>query len=114
MIYLHKSLENITAPNFKSIAKNDIQDINPALLPLQNGLSFSSYVGQNPFSAVILNVAEKTDFICIKTGIFYTGIIAGCSCSDDPSPTDEQNEYCELLFAINKKTAEAKVTLLND
>ena len=114
MIYLHKSLKSFNTPDFKGITKKDVQDINPTLLPLQKGLSFSSYVGKSPFSAIILNVTEKTDFICVKAGIFYTGIIAGCSCSDDQNPTDEQNEYCELLFNINKKTAETSVTLLND
>ena len=62
---------------------------------------------------MILNTAEENDSIQVKAGIFYTGIIAGCSCSDDPSPTDEQNEYCELQFIINKNTAETSVNLLN-
>ena len=62
---------------------------------------------------MILNTTEENDSIQIKAGIFYTGIIAGCSCSDDPSPTDEQNEYCELQFIINKNTAETSVNLLN-
>ena len=88
--------------------------MDPALLPLQQGLSLSSYVGKSPVSAIILNTTEKTDSIQIKAGIFYTGIIAGCSCSDDPSPTDEQNEYCEVQFTINKNTAETTVTLLNN
>jgi hypothetical protein len=50
----------------------------------------------------------------LKAGVFYTGIIAGCSCSDDPSPVDEQNEYCDLLFTIDKLTAETQITLLVD
>lgn len=62
---------------------------------------------------MILNTTEENDSIQVKAGIFYTGIIAGCSCSDDPSPTDEQNEYCELQFIINKNTAETSVNLLN-
>lgn len=113
MIFLNKSLKSFDAPDFKLITKNDIQEIDLSLLPLQQGLSLSSYVAQNPFSAVILKVTETDDFIKVKTGIFYTGIIAGCSCSDDPTPLDEQNEYCELQFDINKKTAETSVKLLN-
>lgn len=62
---------------------------------------------------MILNTTEENDSIQVKAGIFYAGIIAGCSCSDDPSPTDEQNEYCELQFIINKDTAETSVNLLN-
>lgn len=111
---LTKALQSYNDPEFKNILKHEIQNISPDLLPLQQGLSLSSYVGKSAFSAVILNIIEEPDFIQIKTGIFYTGIIAGCSCSDDPPPTDEQNEYCELLFNINKDTAETTVTLLNN
>ena len=111
---LTKALQSCNDPDFKNILKNEIQNMDPALLPLQQGLSLSSYVGKSPVSAIILNTTEKTDSIQVKAGIFYTGIIAGCSCSDDPSPTDEQNEYCEVQFTINKDTAETTITLLNN
>ena len=110
---LSKALQANHSPEFNKVLKNEIQDLDPNLLPLQQGLSLSSYVGKTPFSAVILNVSEEADYIKIKVGIFYTGIIAGCSCSDDPSPTDEQNEYCDLLFSIDKVTAETNVKLLD-
>lgn len=113
MLKLNKVLLANHSPEFKKILKNEIQDIDPNVLPLQQGLSLSSYVGKSPFSTVILNISEEADYINIKAGIFYTGIIAGCSCSDDPSPTDEQNEYCELLFSVNKKTANTEVELLD-
>ena len=113
MLKLSKALQAKHSPDLTAILKNEIQNIDPNLLPLQQGLSLSSYVGKTPFSTVILNISEEADYIKIKTGIFYTGIIAGCSCSDDPSPTDEQNEYCELLFSIDKVTAETSVELLD-
>jgi len=114
MLKLSKALKNKHSPDYKKILKNVIQNIDPNLLPLQQGLSLSSYVGKTPFSAVILKVSEDTNTVQIKAGIFYTGIISGCSCSDDPSPTDEQNEYCDLLFTIDKLTAETRITLLKD
>ena len=113
MLKLSKILQAKRSPDFKKTLKNEIQNIDPNLLPLQQGLSLSSYVGEAPFSAVILNVREETNYIKIKAGVFYTGIIAGCSCSDDPSPIDEQNEYCEILFNINKDTANTEVKLLD-
>lgn len=108
---LKKIIQLLGHPDFKSKLKKEIQAIHPELLPLQQGLSLSSYVGKTPFSAVILSVSEMQDCLQVKTGIFYTGIIAGCSCSDGPSPTDEQNEYCELLFVINKTTALTEISL---
>lgn len=114
MIKLTQTSQAIGTDNFKQIAKEEIKKIDPAFLPLQQGLSLSSYVGKSAINVVILNTSVETDIVQIKAGIFYTGIIAGCSCSDDPSPTDEQTEYCELLFTINQNTAETTVILLNN
>ena len=109
---LSSSLQAWANPEFNHVAKDEIQSIDPTLLPLQKGLSLSSYVSDRPISVTILNFSETTDIISVKAGIFYTGIIAGCSCADDPTPLDEQNEYCEGRFDINKNTAETTVTLL--
>lgn len=112
MLKLIKTAQAINSNNIKQIAKQEIQKINKDLLPLQQGLSLSSYVGKSEINVVILNIESETDIIKIKAGVFYTGIIAGCSCSDDPGPTDEQTEYCELQFDIDKNTAETNIILL--
>ena len=112
MIKLEKTLLAFNSAGFKQTAKKEISQINKDFLPLQQGLSFSSYIGASPINVIILNTTHNNNILKIKTGIFYTGIIAGCSCSDDPSPTDEQNEYCELMFNIDSETAETEVHLL--
>lgn len=109
---LTNSLKAWDSAEFKTVVKNEIQNLDPTLLPLQQGLSLSSYVSDRPFSVTILNFMETADIISVKAGIFYTGIIAGCSCADDPTPQDEQNEYCEIQFDIDNNTAETTVTLL--
>lgn len=112
MIKLEKTRLAFNSADFKEIAKAEISQINKELLPLQQGLSLSSYLGPSPINVIILNTTQDNNILKIKTGIFYTGIIAGCSCSDDPSPIDEQNEYCELMFNIDRNTAETVVHLL--
>ena len=114
MIRLTKSLKAWGTTNFADILKTEVEQVKADALPLQQGLSLSSYVTDSPHKAVIVNVSEEADFIRVKAGLFYSGIIAGCSCADDPTPISEQTEYCEVLFAINKKTAEAKVILLRE
>ena len=114
MIRLTKSLNAWGTTSFTDILKDEVEHVGADVLPLQQGLSLSSYVTDSPHKAVIINVSDEADFIRVKAGIFYSGIIAGCSCADDPTPISEQTEYCEVLFAINKKTAEAKVVLLED
>lgn len=114
MIKLANALKAWKTPDFERVLKDEIQNIDVALLPLQEGLSLSSYVSGSDISAVILKVTEAPDFIRAKTGIFYAGINAGSCCADDPTPVCEQTEYCEVQFDIDKKTAETTVMLLKD
>jgi len=81
-------------------------------LPLQQGLSSSSYALDDKLQVRIIGISEGADFIHAKLGIFYTGIIAGCNCADDPTPVEEQNEYCEVQLDIDKMTGETTVALL--
>ncbi len=112
MIKLTKALKAWGTPGFKSILKDEIKGLSPELLPLQQGLSQSSYVSDSDISVLIHNITETASNICAKTGIFYAGTIAGSCCADDPTVICEETEYCEVQFAINKITADTTIALL--
>lgn len=99
-------------PAFEAILKHEIEQMDAELLPLQQGLSQSSYTDGANRSVMIISVTAGAGFIRAKTGIFYTGMIPGCSCADDPTPMSELAEYCEVQFDIDKLSAETTVTLL--
>lgn len=113
MITLGKSLAVWKTPAFPFVLKAEIEGLDGTLLPLQQGLTRTSYAITEGFSAIILNVTELADVIRVKVGLSYRGIIPGCSCADDPTPIDEVPEYCVAQFDIDRKTAEARVTLLD-
>lgn len=112
MIRLRRSVDAWGTAEFRDVLKQEIEQLDAATLPLQQGLSHSSYVTERPFQAMILSASESAGSILVKAGIFYTGVIAGCSCADDPTPVGEQNEFCELQFVIDSNTGETTVTLL--
>jgi hypothetical protein len=112
MIHLTKSLNAWGTPAFNEILKAEIAQLDLGALPLQQGLSRGSYTDGTGLSAMVIGVADEPLVIRAKAGIFYTAIIAGCSCADDPTPVDDLAEYCELEFVIDKTTAETTVTLL--
>ena len=114
MIKLKKSLDAWQTEAFNAALKHEIEQLDAAALPLQQALTQSSFCSDKPFKVMLLRVTEQEHAICIKTGIFYSGIIAGCNCADDPTPVDELPEYCELEFVINKVTAETQVKLLSE
>ncbi len=118
MLYLKKSLlawqSHDFSDDFNVVLKNEIASLNARLLPLQQGLRHSSYALSDKLSSTILSVANEKEAILIKVGLFYTGMISGCNCADDPSPSDDEyNEYCDVLFSINKKTAATTVVLID-
>ena len=113
MIRLIKALNAWGTPAFEEILKDEIERLDVEALPLQQGLSRGSYSNDKGHSVMIIGISDELKLIRAKTGIFYTAIIAGCSCADDPTPIDELAEYCEVQFDIDKTTAEAKVTLLS-
>jgi hypothetical protein len=112
MIRLQNSLNAWGTPEFDAILKREIEQLDAASLPLQQGLSVSSYVTDRPFQAIIISVREDAGVIRVKAGLFYTGVIAGCSCADDPTPIDELTEYCVVQLDIERATAATTVTLL--
>ena len=114
MIRLTKTLNAWGSASFEAVLKAEIEQLDAGLLPLQQGLSSTSHVTDSPHQAIIMRVSDDEDFIRVKAGIFYSGIIAGCSCADDPTPVGEQTEYCEVLIEINRMTAEATVVLLEN
>jgi len=112
MILLTKTLNAWGTSGFEDILKAEVEPIDVDQLPLQQGLSSSSCVTDSPRKLVIMRVTDDAEYIHARAGIFFSGIIAGCSCADDPAPVNEQTEYCEVQIDINKRTAEATVVLL--
>lgn len=111
MIQLPESLKAWGTPAFRTTLKQEVEALPPAALPLQEGLSASSYALDDPVTAVVIAAEADAGRIDARVGLFYSGIIAGCSCADDPTPTEVQNEYCEVLFGIDRATGAATVNL---
>src|SRR3989338_5857416 len=114
MIRLASTLNTWGTHEFKGALKKELEQLAPEQLPLQQGLSAGSHVQGDKFTVMVLGVSEENNFIRARAGIFYTSIIAGCSCADDPTPISELNEYCEVQLDIDKQTAEATIVLQPD
>jgi hypothetical protein len=114
MIRLTKALSAWGTPEFPDAFKREIEQLDAGQLPLQQGLSTTSHVADKPFSVMILGASEAAGVIHARVGIFYAGIIAGCSCADDPTPVEAQSEYCVVRFEIDRRTGETTVTLVDE
>jgi hypothetical protein len=112
MIQLPKTRDAWKTPGFDQTLKGELEATDAAQLPLQQGLTLSSMVSEEPFSVIVIDSGETRTSIQCRVSIIYAGIIAGCSCADDPTPLDRQTEYCELRLEIDKVSADTRVVLL--
>ncbi len=110
MISLPKSLRAWNTPQFAATLKHELESLCADQLPLQQELVSSSNVLDNPHSVMIIAVDDSASHARAKVGVFFSGIVAGCSCADDPTPVEAVNEYCELWVEIDKKSALAKIS----
>ena len=114
MIRLTETLNAWGTSDFNDVFKKEIEQLGAGQLPLQQGLSTGSYAIDDRFNVMIIGVSENPGFIRVKAGIFFSGIIAGCSCADDPTPVNEESEYCVVQLDIDKRTAETTIGLLTE
>jgi len=114
MIYLEKTLAAWQTPDFEDAFKHEVEQLGVEELPLQQGLSQGSYASDEHLKVIVISVSGKPGKIHVQAGIFYTGILPGCACSDDAAPDNEYTEYCEVLLTIDLQTAMSTVSLLSD
>ncbi|WP_026289729.1 hypothetical protein [Thioalkalivibrio sulfidiphilus] len=108
---LNHSLEFLGTPRFETELKAEIAALGAAGLPLQAGLRTGSVALDDRLEVTILGVDEGPDTLRVRAGLFYTSIIAGCACADDPTPVDENAEYCQVRVEIDRQSGEARISL---
>lgn len=114
MLYLPRSLAAWNTPDFSDVLRQEIESAGASALPLQQCLTATSYAVDAPCSAMLIGAADDPACLRVRVGIFFHGVIAGCSCADDPTPVESQQEYCELELAIDKASAATTVTPATD
>jgi hypothetical protein len=94
------SLRAWPSESFAEALKQEIQAVGIAGLPVAT--TQGGHVDEQEFSVMVLVTQETADAIEARVGVFFSEILGGCNCSEDPV---ESNSYCELIVAINKKNA---------
>ena len=114
MIRLSNALNAWGTPDFEAVLKQEIAQLGATQLPLQQGLTTGNYVADAPLTVVINRVTETERVIRVTAGIFYQGVLGGCSCAGVPTTASESTEYCEVQLDIDKTTAETAVALVTE
>lgn len=114
MMRFDRTMRAWGTPEFEVVLKREVAQLDAGQLPLQQGLSTGNYVSDAPITLSVNRVDELENIIRVTVGVFYQGIIGGCSCTDDPTPVSEIHEYCEVQLDIDRATGIAGVALVRD
>ena len=114
MLQLSQSLAAWQTDRFDDTFKGELAGLDIVQLPLQQALTQGSYASKLGIKVMINTVSETPDALQVRAGIFYSGILPGCACSDDVAPESSYPEFCDVLVVIDKASAEARVELLAD
>ncbi len=111
LMRLPDSLRAWDSPEFAATLQQELAAC-AAALPLQQALTFTSAVAGGAITVLFLGASADAGQLHARVGVFFSGILDGCSCADDPTPLAAQTEYCELLIDIDRQTAVAAAKLL--
>lgn len=104
-----KSLREWGGDGFVRTLKQEIESLPPGTLPLHDGVTQGGRVDDAALTATVLRAGDSGDLLLADVGIFFTEVVAGCSCGDEPMAL---NAYCELQVSIDRRTARAAFRLL--
>jgi hypothetical protein len=96
---------------FGRVLKEEVESLSPGTLPLHLGVLQGGFVDDSDIAATVLTSREDEGSILVDVGIFFTEIVGGCSCGDEPEAI---NSYCRLRIRIDKSSAEAHIGLVLD
>ncbi len=110
MTQLPLSSEHCDSQAFKHSLKLAIENLDPGSLPLHSFTTQGGQVDNKQITATIMQIDELEKLIHARVGIFFTEVVGGCSCGDDPYSV---NAYGELLVVIDPVSADASFTAVD-
>jgi hypothetical protein len=107
---LGNSLRAWNTDAFAGTLKADILGLGAGVLPLHEAAA-GGCIDEADVEITVLGSSESATSIHANIGIFFSEVIAGCSCGDEPVAS---NAYCELRVSIDKGSGQARFEVIHD
>jgi hypothetical protein len=106
MPYLPSSLRAWATDAFDRALKEELAALGADALPLDTCLAQGGLVADDRLTLSVLRKTDDESSVHVRVGVFFTEIVGGCSCGDEPFAADGD---CEIEIRIDKETAEARI-----
>lgn len=67
-------------------------------LPLQDGCTQGGMIDASDLAVSVLDVQQSPGRLSARVGVFFTEVVGGCNCHDDPG---RSNAYCVLEVGVD-------------
>jgi len=111
MIQLQDALRAWPTADFGPALKRELAALPSGVLPLQHGVSPGTHVDDSEVAATVIRATAEGGVIRARVGVFFTEVLAGCSCGDDPAPA---SAYCEIEVLIDQASGAARFVPVQD
>lgn len=88
-----------------------LQGLPPGTLPLQAGCTQGGLVDDHDVATTVLAVEQSSDRVVTRVGVFFTELVGGCNCHDDPLAV---NAYCMLQVTLDRASGVARIRAAAD
>jgi hypothetical protein len=105
------ALQDWGTPRFDQTLKNEIEAVEAACLPLSRGTGLGGRIDGSDLTVTIISARENGQTLQARAGVFFTEIVGGCSCGDEPY---SQPAYCLLQVTIDRPTACVRFELIDE
>jgi len=109
MIKFEKSLNAFSKPNFNTVLKQQLLDLNIDYMPLYKLTTQGGKIDNKNINFSIYSSKELERCIQIKIAVFFDELVAGCSCGD---PIIKIANNSEMFLQINNLTAEINFKII--
>lgn len=107
---LTESLQQWPSADFNTTFKRELENLAAGTLPLDTATLQCGMVDDSDISVTIISTDQDETCIRAKVAVFFTEIVAGCVCGDEPTA---ENAHCEMLIRIDKSSAEVEFELIS-
>jgi hypothetical protein len=105
-------------PDFGAALKAELEALGAEALPLLNLMQRGSTVLDTPIQVMVLGTpgatADASAAVRVRVGVFFSSLLGGCSCADDPTPVEAEAEYGELDIHIDLQSGTAEARAADD
>ncbi|MES9897448.1 MAG: glucosamine--fructose-6-phosphate aminotransferase [Sedimenticola sp.] len=110
MTKLINTLRDWQSESFNQTLKDELTSLKSGTLPLHLATTQGGIVDDSDVAVTVLGAADEGRSIRARVGVFFSEVIGGCSCGDDPLTASAN---CEMEIRIDKTSGEAEFNIID-